>query len=70
MTVAVTRLRLRQYPRGATMTPGITLPLTFAIASKAGKRYGGFELDQPATLDEAIQNHLKSIAYLKEKFGK
>jgi sugar phosphate isomerase/epimerase len=44
--------------------------IIFAIASKAKSLYVGFELDQPATLDEAVQNHLKSIAYLKEKFGK
>jgi methionine-gamma-lyase len=33
-TVAPVRLRLRQYPIGATTTPGMTSLLTFAIASK------------------------------------
>src|SRR3984893_5807243 len=33
-TVALVRLRLRQYPIGATTTPGMTSLLTFAIASK------------------------------------
>ena len=42
----------------------------FAAASKAKSLYIGFELDQPATLDEATQNHAKSIAYLQDKFGK
>ncbi len=42
----------------------------FAIAAKNHRPYIAFELDQPATADEAVQNHLKSIAYLKEKFGR
>jgi hypothetical protein len=29
----------------------------------------GFDLDQPATLEQAIGNHKKSVAYLKGKFG-
>ena len=41
----------------------------FAIASKAGKPYVGFELDQPATLEQAYENHKKSVEYLKGKFG-
>jgi len=43
--------------------------IIFAIASKAGRPYVGFELDQPATLDQAIENHKKSVEYLKGKFG-
>ena len=43
--------------------------IIFAIASKAGKRYVGFELDQPATLEQAFENHKKSVEYLKNKFG-
>ncbi len=42
----------------------------FAVTAKHNMPYIAFELDQPPTLDEAIQNHVKSIAYLKEKFGK
>ena len=42
----------------------------FAVAAKNKMLYVGFELDQPPTLDEAVQNHLKSITYLKEKFAK
>jgi sugar phosphate isomerase/epimerase len=41
----------------------------FAIASRAGKPYVGFELDQPATLEQAFENHKKSVEYLKSKFG-
>jgi sugar phosphate isomerase/epimerase len=41
----------------------------FAIASKAGRPYVGFELDQPATLEQAVENHKKSVEYLKGKFG-
>lgn len=43
--------------------------IIFAIASKAKSPYVGFELDQPATLEQAIENHKKSVEYLKEKFG-
>jgi sugar phosphate isomerase/epimerase len=41
----------------------------FAIASKAKMPYVGFELDQPATLEQVMENHKKSIEYLKGKFG-
>ena len=43
--------------------------IIFAIASKAKMPYVGFELDQPATLEQAIENHKKSVEYLKGKFG-
>ncbi len=43
--------------------------IIFAIASKAGRPYIAFELDQPATLEQAIENHKKSVEYLKGKFG-
>ena len=43
--------------------------IIFAIATKAKMPYVGFELDQPATLDQAIENHKKSIEYLMGKFG-
>ena len=43
--------------------------IIFAIASKAKMPYVGFELDQPAALDQAIENHKKSVEYLKGKFG-
>ena len=43
--------------------------IIFAIVTKAKMPYVGFELDQPATLDQAIENHKKSVAYLKGKFG-
>jgi sugar phosphate isomerase/epimerase len=43
--------------------------IIFAIADKAKMRYVGFELDQPATLEQAIENHKKSAEYLKGKFG-
>ena len=43
--------------------------IIFAIASKAKSLYVGFELDQPATLEQAIENHKKSVEYLKGKFG-
>ena len=42
----------------------------FAIAAKSKMLYIAFELDQVATFDEAMQNHLKSVVYLKEKFSK
>lgn len=43
--------------------------IIFAIASKAKSLYVGFELDQPATLEQAIENHKKSVEYLQGKFG-
>ena len=43
--------------------------IIFAIAAKAKMPYVGIELDQPATLEQAIENHKKSVAYLKGKFG-
>jgi sugar phosphate isomerase/epimerase len=43
--------------------------IIFALAAKHNKRYVGFELVQPDTLEQAIENHKKSIAYLKGKFG-
>ena len=43
--------------------------IIFAIASKAKMPYVGFELDQPATLEQAIENHKKSVEYLMGKFG-
>lgn len=43
--------------------------IIFAIAAKNKRPYVGFELDQPATLEQAFENHKKSVAYLKEKFG-
>ena len=43
--------------------------IIFAIASKAKMPYVGFELDQPATLEQAIENHKKSVEYLQGKFG-
>jgi sugar phosphate isomerase/epimerase len=43
--------------------------IIFAIASKAKMPYVGFELDQPATLEQAIDNHKKSVEYLMGKFG-
>ena len=41
----------------------------FAIAAKAKSQYVGFELDQPSTLEQAYENHKKSVEYLKSKFG-
>ena len=41
----------------------------FAIAAKAKSPYIGFELDQPSTLEQAYENHKKSVEYLKSKFG-
>ena len=41
----------------------------FAIAAKAKSPYVGFELDQPSTLEQAYENHKKSVEYLKSKFG-
>ena len=43
--------------------------IIFAIAAKAKMPYVGFELDQPATLEQAYENHKKSVEYLKSKFG-
>jgi sugar phosphate isomerase/epimerase len=43
--------------------------IIFAIAAKNKTPYVGFELDQPAALDQAVENHKKSVAYLKGKFG-
>jgi sugar phosphate isomerase/epimerase len=43
--------------------------IIFAIASKNKRPYVGFELDQPTTLEQAFENHKKSVAYLREKFG-
>lgn len=42
--------------------------IIFAIAAKNKRPYVGFELDQPATLEQAYENHKKSIEYLKSKF--
>ncbi len=42
----------------------------FAIVAKAKMNYIGFELDQPDTLAQAIENHKKSVEYLQAKFGK
>jgi sugar phosphate isomerase/epimerase len=42
--------------------------IIFAIAAKNKRPYVGFELDQPDTLEQAIENHKKSVAYLKGKF--
>jgi sugar phosphate isomerase/epimerase len=41
----------------------------FAIAVKNHRPYVGFELDQPATLEQAVENHKKSVEYLKGRFG-
>jgi len=41
----------------------------FAIVAKAKMPYIGFELDQPATLEQAIENHKKSVEYLRGRFG-
>ena len=43
--------------------------IIFAIAAKNKRPYVGFELDQPATLEQAFDNHKKSVEYLKGKFG-
>jgi sugar phosphate isomerase/epimerase len=43
--------------------------IIFAIAAKNKRPYVGFELDQPATLEQAYENHKKSVQYLKERFG-
>jgi len=43
--------------------------IIFALATKHSKKYIAFELDQPDTLEQAIENHRKSIAYLTGKFG-
>jgi sugar phosphate isomerase/epimerase len=43
--------------------------IIFAIAAKNKRPYVGFELDQPATLEQAFENHKKSVAYLRDKFG-
>jgi sugar phosphate isomerase/epimerase len=43
--------------------------IIFAIAAKAKSPYVGFELDQPLTLEQAYENHKKSVEYLKGKFG-
>jgi sugar phosphate isomerase/epimerase len=44
--------------------------IIFAIAAKNKRPYVAFELDQPATLDQATENHKKSVEYLWRKFGK
>ncbi|MFI5340237.1 MAG: hypothetical protein ACHQ7N_10415 [Candidatus Methylomirabilales bacterium] len=43
--------------------------IIFAIATKNHRPYVGFELDQPATLEQAFENHKKSVEYLRGKFG-
>jgi sugar phosphate isomerase/epimerase len=43
--------------------------IIFAIAAKNKRPYVGFELDQPATLEQAFENHKKSVEYLRGKFG-
>jgi len=47
----------------------ITVLGSGAIAAKNKRPYVGFELDQPATLEQAVDNHKKSVEYLKGKFG-
>lgn len=42
--------------------------IIFAIAAKNKRPYVGFELDQPATLEQALENHKKSVEYLKSRF--
>ncbi len=42
--------------------------IIFGIAAKNKRPYVGFELDQPATLEQAIDNHKKSVQYLQGKF--
>ena len=42
--------------------------IIFAIAAKNKRPYVGFELDQPATLEQVYENHKKSIEYLKSRF--
>ena len=43
--------------------------IIFALTSQAKRPvYVGFELDQPAALEQAYENHQKSVAYLKSKF--
>jgi len=42
--------------------------IIFAIAAKNKRPYVGFELDQPDTLEQAYENHRKSVEYLKGKF--
>lgn len=41
----------------------------FSIVAKAKMNYIGFELDQPDTLQQAIENHKKSVEYLRGRFG-
>jgi sugar phosphate isomerase/epimerase len=43
--------------------------IIFAIAAKNKRPYVGFELDQPATLEQAYENHKKSVEYLRGRFG-
>jgi hypothetical protein len=43
----------------------------FEITAKANpSAYIAIELDRPATLEEVIANHAKSVKYLQQKFGK
>lgn len=40
----------------------------FALAANAKKPWVAFELAQPDTLEQALDNHRKSIAYLRSRF--
>jgi hypothetical protein len=48
---------------------GLDFDVIFAVAATAKRPWVAFELVQPDTLDQALDNHKKSVVCLKGEFG-